>query len=523
VRFSRVAGLCVAVAALLSWVEPNAFAAPHKDQLERPTRTISIAVNGEPLETSTPPIVVDGRLLVPLRDVFGALGIGVSRSGNTIAGRLPGGTVNITVGTPNVVVDGANVTLDGSVIDRAGTTYMPLRLINAALGAQAAYDQRGANVQIVSTFVGRNSGAEQQRPGGGIDVQGVVSALDTDSAPPSLTVVRGGASRTISVTSEAKVWTDDVTIHSQMRGALGGVRVGDAVHAILARDGRVVSIFDFYKSVSGTVAAVSPNAIVLANGRVVTPSGTTEVSLDTAAARLVDLKVGDYVTIRSNPESGELRAIDATRNPATLPPSTAANGAPAPTDVAIAKVAVSPAQPLRLGESFDIVMNGTPGGRAHFDIGEYLKDLPMVESPPGTYAGHFTVPERFNVTQVPIYASLSVGTSAAVRVAAPQTLTAATTPPTIGDVAPPQGQTVNNTRPSIYATFNAPTGVAINEHSVSLSVNGHDVTSSVTRSNAFVTYAPGIDLPSGPVTVVVRVADAAGNASTKTWSFTIGR
>jgi cytochrome c len=127
------------------------------------------------------------------------------------------------------------------------------------------------------------------------------------------------------------------------------------------------------------------------------------------------------------------------------------------------------------------------------------------------------------VTQVPIYASLSVGTSAAVRVAAPQTLTAATTPPTIGDVAPPQGQTVNNTRPSIYATFNAPTGVAINEHSVSLSVNGHDVTSSVTRSNAFVTYAPGIDLPSGPVTVVVRVADAAGNASTKTWSFTIGR
>ncbi len=520
---ARAARLALAFAAVFCVFGSRTQAAPHKDTLERPIRTISIAINGEPLITSTPPIVVDGRLLVPLRDVFGALGIGVSRAGNTIAGRLPGGNVSISVGTPNVVVDGARVTLDGSVIDRNGTTYMPLRLVSAALGAQARYDQRGANVQISSTFVGRNSGAEAQREGGGTDVQGVVSALDMDSSPPSLTVVRGGASRTISVTSEAKVWTDDVTIHSQLRGALGGVRVGDAVHAILARDGRVISIFDFYKSVSGTVAAVSPSAIVLANGRVVTPSGTTEISLDSAAARIVDLKVGDYVTIRSNPESGELRAIVATRNPSALPPSATASGAPAPSNVTVAKVAVTPDRPLRLGESFTIVMNGTAGGQARFDIGEYLKGLSMTESTPGVYTGSFKVPDRFNVTQVPIYALLSVGGGAPVRVAAAQTLTAVTTPPTIGDVAPPQGQTVNNKRPSIYATFNAPTGVAINERSVSLNVNGHDVTSSVTRSNAFVTYAPGIDLPSGPVTVVVRVADSAGNSSTKTWSFAIGR
>ena len=73
---------CAAAAAM-----PPAFAAPRKEQSERPIRTIAIVVNGEPLVTSTPPLVVGGRILLPLRDVFEALGIGVSRAGDTIAAR----------------------------------------------------------------------------------------------------------------------------------------------------------------------------------------------------------------------------------------------------------------------------------------------------------------------------------------------------------------------------------------------------------------------------------------------------
>jgi hypothetical protein len=97
--------------------------------------------------------------------------------------------------------------------------------------------------------------------------------------------VRGGTSRTISITSDAKIWTEDVTIHTQLKGDFADIRVGDAVHAILSPDGRVVSVFDFYKSTSGTITAISPTAFVLENGRVVTPAATTEISLNSAAAR----------------------------------------------------------------------------------------------------------------------------------------------------------------------------------------------------------------------------------------------
>ncbi len=512
----------MALVLALLCVPGAAHAATSRSDTERPTRSIAIAINGEPLVTDASPITIEGRLLIPLRDVFGALGIAIVRDGDAITARLPTGSVVMHVGSREVDVDGSRVSLDAAIADIDGTTYAPLRLLVAAFGAQATYDQRGAKVEIVSAFVGRNVAAEQRRAGGGTDVQGVVSAVDLDSQIPTFTVVRGGTSRTVSVTSDAKIWTEDVTIHSQVRGALADIRVGDAVHAILARDGRVVSIFDFYKSTSGTVAAATATAIVLQSGRVVTQAKSTQITINSVVATLGDVKVGDYVTVRSNPESGELRQIVVSRTLAAVVTSaTPQAGTPAPTE--IASVALSVTHPIRVGESFDVTMHGTPGGHATFDIGDLLVGIPMRETIPGTYVGHFTVPDRFNVTQIPVYGRLTVGTVDAPRTQAAQTLSATSTPPVVGEVAPPPGQTVNNHRPSIFATFSAPTEIAINTSSIMLEVNGHDVTSAATRTSGFITYSPGVDLPAGPITVIVRVADAAGNSATKTWTFTIAR
>ncbi len=518
----RSFALAMSACLLVQGAVPAAAAPPRGEPAEKPIRTVTIAINGEPLATDAPPITIEGRLLVPVRDVFAALGIAIIRTGPTLTARLPTGSVSMRVGSRQVLINEKPVTLDAAVAELNGVVFAPLRLLAAAFGAQAAYDQRGAKVEIVSAFVGRNVAAEQQRAGGGTDVQGVVSALDVASQIPAITVVRGGTSRTISVTSDAKIWTEDVTIHSQLRGTLADIRVGDAIHAILAKDGRVVSVFDFYKSTSGTVSAATSSALVLASGRVITPGKTTEIMLNSAVAKLDELKVGDYVTVRSNPESGELRQVVASRTlAAAVASATPLAGSPSASE--IANVALSVSHPIKAGEGFDVTLHGTPGGRASFDIGDLLTNLPMRETAAGTYVGHFTVPERFNVTQVPVYGRLSLGANVAPRTQAAQTLSAASTPPTIGEVAPPPGQTVNNSRPSIFATFAAPTEIAINVSRVTLEVNGHDVTSSATRTNGFVIYSPGVDLPSGHVTVMVRVADAAGNTSTKTWGFTIAR
>ncbi len=516
------ASVVFALALVVSFATASVADAPRKAPSERLTRTIAIVINGEPLETSNPPIVLDGRLLVPIREVFAALGIIVTRSGDTISMRLPNGNAKVVVGNATVSIDGNPVALDAPVVDTNGTTYGSLKLIVATLGAQATYDQRGANVQIVSAFIGRNGRAQQQRDDGGSDVQGVVSALDLDSVPASITVERGGTARTIAMTSSAKIWTEDVTIHTQLRGALADIRVGDALHAILSRDGRVVSLFDFYKSTNGKIAAASASSIVLANGHVVTPSGVTQISRDDQPATLADLVVGDFVTVRSNPESGELRAIAAigpAAGASSSTPTTSAKAAGAA--VAISSVALSAQRPLRIGETFTVTLHGTPGGRASFDIGDYLTDRAMRETAPGSYVGQFTIPDRFNVSGVPIYGKLAVGASSAPRLATSRTLSATTVAPTIGEVAPPPGQTVNNARPSVFATFSAPTEIGINATTATVTINGRDVTPDATRTSGFITYSPDADYPDGPVTVVVRVADAAGNASSKSWTFGI--
>ncbi len=484
---------------------------------ERPIRTIAIVLNGGTLPTETPPRVFGGRLLVPLRPIFDALGIPIVRSGDSITLHVPFGTAVATLGSDSMLLNDRPVALGSRVEEIDGTTYVPLKFLSVALGATANYDQRGARVQVVSALIGRPSGPQSRRADGGTTLNGIVSAIDVLSAPPSITVTPAGSgARTISINSDALIYVEDVSVHSQVKSALGDLHVGDQVSVVLARDGRVVEIHDFYSSDNGTIAALSPNAMVLQNGKVVQPSRATDILLNGSAAHLADLAVGDYITVRRNPLSGELRQVIASRTVSATPSPQPAAGA-----AKIAKFGISVARPLRAGESFTATLEGTPGGHATYDIGDFLTGLEMHEESAGVYRGSYTIPDRFNVNQVPIFGHLAVGAAQAPRAEAGTLLSAATTPPQIPDIAPPVGQTVDNPRPNVYATFVTPAQIPINVSSVVLIVNGHDVTSAATRTAAFVAYSPGVDYPDGEVKVTVKVADAAGNTATKSWTFVI--
>lgn len=224
-----------------------------------------------------------------------------------------------------------------------------------------------------------------------------------------------------------------------------------------------------------------------------------------------------------NPETGETRQIIVSRKVevAASPTASATASALAAARATIYSFAAEPLRPLRLGEKFEFTLRGTPGGKATFDIGTFLAGQAMREEQPGLYRGSFTVIPGMNFTQVPVYGRLFVGDSEAPRQQATNLISAATIAPQITDVAPGNGQVVNNSKPSIYATFAAPTDLGIDPRSVTLKVNGSDVTSSVTRTGSFVTYTSGVALPDGPVNVSVAVADFAGNTASRNWTFTI--
>jgi len=176
--------------------------------------------------------------------------------------------------------------------------------------------------------------------------------------------------------------------------------------------------------------------------------------------------------------------------------------------------------PLRAGDSFSVTLRGTPHGSATFDIGPYVANLAMSESAPGLYQAAYQIPPGANFSDVPIIGHLSIGTAQAPSVQAPQTLSASSTPPGVSAYAPGAGEVVNTSRPAVYATF-AADAVPVNPSSVLLWVNGRDVTANCVRTAQFIQYMPSYSYPNGRIAVKVRVADLAGNTTTKSWTFVI--
>lgn len=508
-RTTVAALLAVCVAA---WSVPASAAAPPKKE-EPPVRAIAIVVNGDELARDPAPRRLGGRVLVPVVRIYSALGINVARDGDHLVASAPSKRIAITVGSSRATVDTRTVMMDSPAVEIDGATYVPLRFVADSLGAQVTYDPKAERVEVISSVVGRALGLEQRTSSGSTQFVGTVSAVDLDSAPESITVTRGPSVRSIAITSDAHIVVQDVVTRTTAPASLRDVHVGDAVSIILRTDGRVDQVVARYASRAGTVAAVSPSAFVLQNGYVVTPDKSTEITLNGQPAALSDLKVGDNVTVRLNPDTGEKRQIIVARAmPSTPGPAGAAQ---------ITDVAVSAKGALRAGDAFTVTLHGTPGGRATFDIGTYLTGIALPEIQPGTYTTKYTIPPNVNFSRTTVYGHLTVGATDAPRAEAAQLVAVTTVQPQIVDIAPPGGQTVNNNKPSIYATYRSPTDVGIDVSKVRIEVNGLDVTASSTRTDGFITYSPGAALPDGPVTVTVKIADNAGNMQSRSWTFSV--
>ena len=512
-RFLTALVAAALLAGAASSVAGAAKPPPKREPLES---SIAIAVNGEELPLDPAPRIVGkggGRLVVPVVRIYSALGIGVSRRGTSITASAPGKQIVLHIGSANATIDGRPVTMETPALTIDGATYVPLRFVAESLGAQATFNRRANRVEVVSSLVGRNPALEQRAAGGSAQIVGSVNAVDLNSSPQSLTVERGPNVRTVAITSNAKIELQDVVARTSMPGELSDVHVGDAVSVIVLRDGRVESVIVRYASRIGTIAAVSPSQFVLNSGFIVAPDKSTTITLNAEPATREKLAIGDAVVVRLNPDTNEKRQIIVSR----AATATAAPAGP----VRISSFTIDAQRALRAGDAFNLALDGTPGGRATFDIGTYLTGLALNETQPGAYRAHYTIPANVNFGQTTVYGHLTAGGTAAPRAEAPTLLAVSSTPPQIVDIAPLNGQSVNNDRPSIYATFTAPTGVSINPSSATITVNGLDVTPSATRTSQFITYSPGVALGDGPVAVQVRVADEAGNLQTRTWSFTI--
>lgn len=112
---------------------------------------ITVIVNGEQIKfKNAQPVIVGSRTLVPMREIFEALGLVVDWDAETktVTGKKGVTDVRMTIGSSKMYVDGKEQKLDvpAQIID--GSTMVPLRAISNSVGCKITWDQntRTANI-----------------------------------------------------------------------------------------------------------------------------------------------------------------------------------------------------------------------------------------------------------------------------------------------------------------------------------------------------------------------------------------
>ncbi|ADL08942.1 copper amine oxidase N-terminal domain-containing protein [Thermosediminibacter oceani] len=111
---------------------------------------IDIILNGEHLQFDVPPVLENGRVLVPLRAIFEALGAtvewdGVTKSVMAIRGNE---AVKLAIGKKTAYKNGVSVEIDVPAKVVKGRILVPVRFVSETFGSSVHWDAEKNNVTI---------------------------------------------------------------------------------------------------------------------------------------------------------------------------------------------------------------------------------------------------------------------------------------------------------------------------------------------------------------------------------------
>ena len=119
-----------------------------------------IYLNNQILRTEVSPINQQGRVLVPMRDIFEELGatVNYNKVNQSITATKGDTVIRMALGSRNAMVNNLNVRLDQPAKAYYGRTLVPLRFVSEAMGADVKYNSSTRVVSINgSGYSGGNS------------------------------------------------------------------------------------------------------------------------------------------------------------------------------------------------------------------------------------------------------------------------------------------------------------------------------------------------------------------------------
>ncbi len=121
--------------------------------LQASSDEIKVYVDGQRISFDVPPMIINGRTMVPLRAIFEAMGAVVTWNGatQTATGIKGSTTVMLTIGSLSPTINGVVVPLDVPARIVNSRTLAPLRFVGEAFGGSVSWDGTTRSVYISTT------------------------------------------------------------------------------------------------------------------------------------------------------------------------------------------------------------------------------------------------------------------------------------------------------------------------------------------------------------------------------------
>ncbi len=515
---------------------------------------VSVLVDGRPVDFgNSPPQSINGRLLVPLRAIFEALGANVDFSNGIVRAQRGSTQLQLQLGSQDAIVNGQHQTLDVPAQAVFGRTFVPLRFVGEALGAGVAFNTATQTVSISSPAGGQSGPGNgtgpgtpptdpiYNVPGTGQTITGTLLRLDAGN-PASLSLLVDGQIRNFQINPAALVLRQ-LSIASAAGAppvrqpprptTLASLIPNETLRISLDANGRVSQLTAQATVIVARVQFGAGNNIILddANDTSLTLGPNLSYTDPTGRpADNVNLNAGANVALFISPQGRTIYRVSSdprdysiqTTNgptdplPGNLPPTNA------PT---IGAVQTDATGPLRAGSQLTVTVRGTPNQQLTMSLGPRIQNVPVVENPIGSgqYSAIYTVRPGDDVLDARATIRL-VGQNGFESTAQSQSpITIDTIPPRLVGTIPSNATQINIAQPNIIISVDDLGGSGIGDATVSIIQN--NVTTPIPATVAppsQVTAVPPQAL-SGRVAVRAIISDRAGNTLPVNFSFTVGR
>jgi len=163
---------------------------------------VYLNINGKMIDSDVPPVIVNGRTLVPVRTIFEGIGADVDWDEETrqVAITMDGKELSLEIDSRAALIDDSEVTLDVPAMIIDGRTMIPVRFAAESLGFGVDWDDRARTVKIKApdqtTAVvedpepvpgGAAGGSGSDFPSGGSDIKDSGDGAADDAADDNTT------------------------------------------------------------------------------------------------------------------------------------------------------------------------------------------------------------------------------------------------------------------------------------------------------------------------------------------------